>query len=1298
MSIRSTLRIWLHLLLLAGVAPLYAQPTQPPVIRLNAGVIDTSAAQTQARRQTLASETGKQLHLIQFSGPVEASWLQQLADQGLQIVNYIPDNAYLVYGNASSLRTMQTRASTDASIRWEGEYRPEDKIQPGAKAAADPFRRPDPNLFAVQLVRDPSANTQTLAAIDAAKLEPIIRQTEVGAFLNIIVRLPADSLDGLAARPDVISIAAYNKPKLRDERQGMIIAGQLTANGSAPASPGYTNWLASKGFNQAQFDASGFVVDVTDSGVDNGTTNVNHFALYRGGNTNGASRVVYARLEGSNTNSSSTTQGLDGHGNINAHIIGGMVTLSNFPHTDTNGYRYGQGIAPFVKVGSSVIFDPNNFTDPNYNDLASRAYRDGARVSGNSWGADTAGAYNVDSQQYDALVRDAQPSGSAVPALGNQEMTFVFAAGNAGSDAQTVGSPGTAKNVITVGAAENVQSFSPANGGNTPDGSDGCGTTDAGADNANDVIDFSSRGPCEDLRVKPDIQAPGTHITGGAPQNVKTMIGNGTALTGFDATGVCALPGGGTTNNTDNFFPLGQQFYTTSSGTSHSTPAVAGGAALVYQWFINNFSAPPSPAMLKAFLMNSARYMSGFGAGDNLYSNNQGMGMMNLDTAFDGTSRFYRDQLSGDLFTASGQTRQWIGYIPPGGTGKPFRVTLAWTDAPGSTTGDAYVNNLNLVVTVNGVTYLGNNFNKGSSVVGGAADPRNNVESVFLPAGTAGNVTITVNAANIAGDGVPNIGLALDQDFALVAYNFQEVTGPPSQVTGLQAMAASDTAINLSWPFSPGASSYVVRRNGADITNVATTVFKDTGLTEQTTYSYAVVASNSFGAASPSAPAIATTLSWVAANPYGLRVTNPASLVTTNATNYVFSGQMGEGLVGGIIQWTNVGRGASGFVSSASTNWSQPISLVAGTNRVIFSTSYPKPVGTNVAAYDGAGDWAYQSGGWTTGVNGGYGFGAWTNTLTSSNAILSVADEWGVPNMRVGTFYGFSLRAGGGAFAFARRALAAPMSVGESFCLNFDSNLLDAGRTVGFALADSNQANRISFSATGGSSNFYSIRDGSGVRTNLGIAYTTNGLLPVTITLVTSNSYRLVAGTNPPITNTLASGGAISRLVASNASGGSSIDNAFYLGDMSLLSPVTTNEPVRAAAPSIIRLGSSSTDGIPDSWWSTYFPGNSAFWVAANDPDLDGQTNGAEYAAGTDPTSAASVFAILTFSKLGTNVAVTWSAVAGKAYAVQTIGSLAGTSWQTSGSVITNFTGLTNLSTNVSLPGPDGFLRIRLAP
>ena len=58
--------------------------------------------------------------------------------------------------------------------------------------------------------------------------------------------------------------------------------------------------------------------------------------------------------------------------------------------------------------------------------------------------------------------------------------------------------------------------------------------------------------------------------------------------------------------------------------------------------------------MTKAYLMNSARYLTGTNAADTLWSNRQGMGGLAIDTAFDGTPRVLRDQLAADLFTASG--------------------------------------------------------------------------------------------------------------------------------------------------------------------------------------------------------------------------------------------------------------------------------------------------------------------------------------------------------------------------------------------------------------------------------------------------------------------------------------------------------------------------------------------------------------------------------------------------------------------------------------------------------------------
>jgi hypothetical protein len=182
----------------------------------------------------------------------------------------------------------------------------------------------------------------------------------------------------------------------------------------------------------------------------------------------------------------------------------------------------------------------------------------------------------------------------------------------------------------------------------------------------------------------------------------------------------------------------------------------------------------PSPAMIKAALMNSASYLTGAGAGDTLPSNSQGMGLMNLGRAFDGVPRLLADQTK--TFGSSGETYNVTGTVAS--SNQPFRVTLAWTDAPGSTTGAPWVNDLDLEVTMNGRVYKGNVFSGETSTEGGASDGKNNVESVFLPAGVAGEFLVTVKAANIAGDGVPGNADPTDQDFALVIYNAND--GPPT--------------------------------------------------------------------------------------------------------------------------------------------------------------------------------------------------------------------------------------------------------------------------------------------------------------------------------------------------------------------------------------------------------------------------------------------------------------------------------------------------------------------------------------
>ncbi|MEP7342406.1 MAG: S8 family serine peptidase [Acidobacteriota bacterium] len=760
------------------------------LILLNAATLDTTRPELQQKRGRRATSAEASLYLVQFAAAVKPEWYAALAETGVAVVSYIPNNAYLVYGDDRALARLRDWAAQSAYVQWDGDYEPGYKIDPAIYADQRSAVLPGGDkeeLLAIQLVADGSGNQTTLQTIASLKVEPIRSQFAVLGYLNVIVKLPSASLERqLASRSDVVSVARYVEPTKQDERQGIIMAASLSGN--VPGQGDYLGYLAAQGFTQSQFTASNFAVNITDSGVDNATTAPNHFALYTGGSTSNASRIIYNRLEGT-PNGGSTLEGCDGHGNLNTHILAGFVP-SGFPfnvspHADASSFRYGLGIAPFVKVGSTVIFDPTRYTYPNLVNIEARAYNSNARISSNSWAASLNGGYNVDAQAYDALVRDAQPSGSILPQAGNQEMVIVFASGNQGPSSGSVGAPGSAKNVITVGAAENVQAIG---------GADACGLDDAAANSANDMAGFSGRGPTTDGRRKPDLVAPGTHVTGGVPQ-VASPGQNGQASACFTGGGICGGFSG-------VYFPGGQQFYTASSGTSHSTPAVAGAAALLRQRFLNAGQPAPSPAMTKAALMNTARYLNGANANDDLWSNAQGMGEVNLTSAFNlfSTQTVLRDQFQADLFTASGQTRVFAGTISD--SSKPFRVTLAWTDAPGPTSGNAFVNNLNLEVTAGGQTFLGNVFSGASSAIGGTADTRNNVESVFIPAGISGSFVVKITAANIAGDGVPNFGGALDQDFALIISN--ATVAPQAVLSAGAATIAAESCAPGNGAVDPG--------------------------------------------------------------------------------------------------------------------------------------------------------------------------------------------------------------------------------------------------------------------------------------------------------------------------------------------------------------------------------------------------------------------------------------------------------------------------------------------------------------
>jgi hypothetical protein len=231
-------------------------------------------------------------------------------------------------------------------------------------------------------------------------------------------------------------------------------------------------------------------------------------------------------------------------------------------------------------------------------------------------------------------------------------------------------------------------------------------------------------------------------------------------------------------------------------GTSMASPQVSGAVALFIEHYRNTFSVDPSPALIKAALVAASMDLSGGrdadnGTLDHRPDNKQGWGRLRADWLLDPANTvLYFDQDT-RTFDATGES--WSQSLVADDPGAPLQVVLVWTDAPGHGLGGsspAWVNDLDLLVTTGAGAFRGNVFAaNGFSATGGAADTRNNIESVILTAAdAAGGVEIRVAATTIAGDALPNAGDATDQDFVLVCVNCAAGAGAGLFADGFEAV------------------------------------------------------------------------------------------------------------------------------------------------------------------------------------------------------------------------------------------------------------------------------------------------------------------------------------------------------------------------------------------------------------------------------------------------------------------------------------------------------------------------------
>jgi subtilase family protein/N-acetylmuramoyl-L-alanine amidase-like protein len=435
-------------------------------------------------------------------------------------------------------------------------------------------------------------------------------------------------------------------------------------------------------------------------------------------------------------------------------FVAGHAAGAYLAEKDAKRFIYGIGIAPKAELLSQ---DNQATAAALCSETVTERGPSGAagKIQNNSWGQGTADPMNYSSLEasYDKLVRNADPA-SAVP----KPLVVCFSSGNEGPKGLT--RPKAAKNVIVTGNSENLR----------PD----VGRTDA--DSINDVYSgshASSYGNCGDGRVRPDVVAPGEW----------------TASANFDS-----HPG-----EPEYISAL----LTWGGGSSGASPKTAGACALLMQWWRrNNCDRDPSPAMLRALLVNGAERIT---TGGHIPNNRQGWGRLNLQNVLrDDVHHTYLDQTM--MLTSSGEKKEWL--IRVSDPRRPVKITLAWTDPPGdigsgTSRVSAVVNKLLLRAAANGKTYRGNRFKNSVSVDDrepAAPDEQSpgwdNLQNIFFSAGSAADtLKVSVSALELTTDCLTGAARNPQQDFALVITNgFLDRGFTPGDVFLLVDETAGDPA------------------------------------------------------------------------------------------------------------------------------------------------------------------------------------------------------------------------------------------------------------------------------------------------------------------------------------------------------------------------------------------------------------------------------------------------------------------------------------------------------------------------
>ncbi len=667
------------------------------------------------------------MYIVHMLGPVNPEWRQTLQQKGVEIMTYVPNYAYQVRMTPS----MKEEVKALDFVDWVSHY------HPGYKMSQQLETGP------IEVVVHKSSTTDESLKELAGHFDDqtMIRRTGSGDFRLIGEVSDIQTVEEMANVLDVIWIDNYSPPTLHDEIGIQIAGGYFDKNnpGDSPyRGPGDHGSHA----NQLGYDGSNVMIQVADTGLGDGTTP-------DAGHSDFTNRVA------GGTDMGSTVDGWnDGHGHgthCSGLAAGDTYGGNGVTYAGWTNFYTGQGSADGAELWATQIFEDDGSSDMPSTDyeIPEDGKQNGAYVSSNSWGESRGDStYEPSDSDYDRAVRDADSSSS-----GDQPMSIVVAAGNNGDGSSTLGSPANAKNVISVGSSRNYMPDS-TNYGNS--GSD--------VTNIDYVSDFSSRGPESDGRIKPDVTAPGeTTLSTSTPANVDNLYG----LYSEDSR------------------------YEWCSGTSQACPTVAGASAVVADYYESTYGSLPSPAMIKALIINAAQDMDDAdGNTDAIPNYDEGWGRTFLPPIVDQNK--YPDWMVYDR-PSQMQTGDIDSYnIEVQDTSKPLNVSMVYTDNE-AVEGDnpTLKNDLHLRVTdPSGNVWYGNAFSGGMSVSGSGNingdwdtdgddnDDRNNLENVFISTADleSGTYTVEVEALDVPEDGIPETA-ATDQDYALAMYNAQTPSG-----------------------------------------------------------------------------------------------------------------------------------------------------------------------------------------------------------------------------------------------------------------------------------------------------------------------------------------------------------------------------------------------------------------------------------------------------------------------------------------------------------------------------------------